>query len=112
MTVAESGLVNAVLTFADWAPPLVAAMLATAAALTVTERLPVCVPLLTVTVAASALYSVMTPLLEPDTVATPLVKVIAVVEPNAIAVPELFVTVGLFAPIEPAPLKVRFLLPA
>lgn len=48
---------------------------------------------------------------EPDTAATPLVKVIAVVEPNAIAVPELFVTVGLFEPIELAPLKVRLLLP-
>ena len=54
----------------------------------------------------------MTPLLEPDTLATPFVKVIAVVEPNAIAVPELFVTVGLLAPIELAPLKVRLLPPA
>ena len=36
----------------------------------------------------------MTPLLDPDTVACPEVKLIAVVEPKLIAVPEELVTVG------------------
>ena len=70
-------------------------MLPAAAGLTVTERLPVCVPSLTVTLAVSALYRVITPLLEPDTVATPLVKVIVSPVPKATAAPVLEVTVGL-----------------
>src|SRR5438477_6354879 len=81
-------------------------MPAAAAALTVTERLPVCVPSLTVTLAVSALYSVITPLLEPDTVAIPLVKVIVSAVPNATAVPVLDVMVGWLAPMALAPLKV------
>ena len=87
------------LTVADWPAPLVAVMPAAAAALTVTERLPVCVPSLTVTLAVSALYSVITPLLEPDTVAIPLVKVIVSAVPNATAVPVLDVMVGWLAPM-------------
>ena len=59
----------------------------------------------------SALYNVMTPLLEPDTVATPLVNVIAVALPKLIALPDELLTVGLNAPIELAPLNVRLLLP-
>jgi hypothetical protein len=50
----------------------------------------------------------MTPLVVPDTVATPLVKVIAVVDPKVMAVPELLVTVGAKDPIVLAPAKVRF----
>jgi hypothetical protein len=50
----------------------------------------------------------MTPLVVPDTVDTPLVKVMAVVDPKLTAVPELLVTVGVFDPIVLAPLKVRF----
>jgi hypothetical protein len=64
-------------------------------------------PSLTVMVAEPALYSVIAPLLEPDTVATPLVKLIAVAVPKAVAVPELFVTVGENEPIELAPPNVR-----
>jgi hypothetical protein len=49
----------------------------------------------------------MTPLDELDTVATPLVKVIAVVRPKLTAVPEEFVTLGVKDPIAEAPPKVR-----
>src|SRR5947208_2851500 len=98
-------------------------MLAAAAALTVTETLLVWVPLLTVTVAASALYRVMTPLLAPDTVATPLVRaaaadaalvivVVSAVPPFA-AVVLFVVMVGcVSAGAVAAPPNVRFLLPA
>lgn len=44
--------------------------------------------------AVSALYSVMEPLEEPETVATPLVNVIVVAVPKFFAVPVLSVTVG------------------
>jgi hypothetical protein len=49
----------------------------------------------------------------PETVATPLLKVIAVVEPKAVAVPLLFVTVGAVTGLveELAPENVRFLDP-
>jgi hypothetical protein len=106
VTAAASWVAKAVPTVADWPPPLVAAMAAAAAALTVTETEPVCVPSLTVTVADSALYSVITPLLEPATVATPFAKAIVSAVPNATAVPVLEVTVGWFAPMVLAPLKV------
>ena len=101
---------NAEPAVADWPPPLVAVMLPAAAGLTVTERLPVCVPSLTVTLAASLVES-------DDAVARAGHARDAVSEgdrgrrPKAIAVRELFVTVGLFARIELAPLKVRLLLP-
>src|SRR5947199_6671175 len=81
-------------------------MLPAAAAPTVTESAPVCVPSLTVTLAVSALYRVITPLLEPDTLATPLVKVIVSAVPKATAVPVLELTVGWLAPMVFAPLKV------
>ena len=93
-------------TVADWPLPLGAVMLPAAAAPTVTESAPVCVPSLTVTLAVSALYGVITPLLEPDTLATPLVKVIVSAVPKATAVPVLELTVGWLAPMVPAPLKV------
>jgi hypothetical protein len=72
-----------------------------AAGLTVTARpLPLLIdPSVTVMLAAPALYSFITPLLEPETEATPLLKLTAVADPKLIAVPELFVTVGLFEPI-------------
>ena len=82
------------------------AYVAAAVGATVTPTLPVWVPSLTVTVAVSALYSVMTPLFEPDTVATPLVNVIVSAVPNATAVPVFEVTVGWLEPIVPAPLNV------
>ena len=71
-------------------------------------------PSVTLMIAASALYSVITPLLPPETVATPLLKLIAVAEPKAIAVPVLFITVGaVTGSVELlAPEKVRFLVPA
>ena len=50
-------------------------------------------------------------MLELDTVATPLEKVMAVVEPKTIAVPEALVTVGLFELMDVAPPKVRLLEP-
>ncbi len=53
----------------------------------------------------------MTPLLAPETVATPFVNVIVVAVPNATAVPFLSVTVGWKAPIVPAPENVRLLSP-
>jgi hypothetical protein len=64
--------------------------------------------------AVSALYKVITPLLPPETVATPLVKLIVVDEPKAIAVPVLFFTVGAVTGLAEllAPEKVRFLAPA
>ena len=64
--------------------------------------------------ASSALYKVITPLLPPETVATPLVKLIVVDEPKAIAVPVLFFTVGAVTGLAEllAPEKVRFLAPA
>ena len=51
----------------------------------------------------------MTPLLEPLTVACPLVKVMAVfgVALNAVAVPEALVTVGEWDPMALAPVKLR-----
>jgi hypothetical protein len=107
VTVAVSGFVNAVLTVADWPAPLLAAMPPAAAAPTATERLPVCVPSLTLTVAVSALYRVIAPLLEPDTLATPLVNVMVSAVPNVTAVPVLDVTVGWYAPMTLAPLKVN-----
>ncbi len=49
----------------------------------------------------------MTPLLVPETEATPAEKLSAVAEPKAIAVPELLATVGAFpAGLEEAPEKV------
>src|SRR5581483_42399 len=65
-------------------------------------------PSLTTMLTVSALGRVMTPLLEPDTVATPLAKVMAVADPKLMAVPELLVTLGLFDPMVLAPPKVRF----
>jgi hypothetical protein len=44
------------------------------------------------------LYSVITPLLEPETVATPAEKLTAVDEPNGTGVPELSLTVGTVPP--------------
>ena len=49
----------------------------------------------------------MTPLLEPLTVACPLVKVMAVAVPKLTAVPVVLVTVGLNEPMALAPVKVR-----
>ncbi len=54
----------------------------------------------------------MTPLLEPDTVATPLANVMAVAVPMFTAVPELLLTVGLLAPIAWAPPNVKLFDPA
>jgi hypothetical protein len=56
--------------------------------------------------------SFITPFLVVETVATPLVKVIAVAVPKLVAVPELLETVAK-APLglADAPLKVRFLAP-
>ena len=69
-------------------------------------------PSVTVTLAVSALYNVITPLLLPETVATPLVNVTAVADPNAVAVPELLLTVGCvpLAAVD-APPNVRLLPP-
>ena len=106
VTVATSGFVKAAPAFADWPPPLVAVIPAAAAAPTVTESEPVCVPSLTVTFAVSVLYRVITPLFDPDTLATPLVKVIVSAVPKATAVPVLEVTVGTLAPMVLAPLNV------
>jgi hypothetical protein len=103
--------VKAVLTVADCPAPLVAAMLAVTAALTVTERLPVWVPSLTVTLAVSALYRVIAPLLEPATAAIPLAKLIVSAAPKATAVPVLEVTVGWLAPMVLAPLNVSDMSP-
>jgi hypothetical protein len=50
----------------------------------------------------------MTPLVVPETVDTPLVKVMVSGVPKLTAVPALLVTVGVFDPIVLAPLKVRF----
>ena len=77
--------------------------------LTVTER-PVpllMVPSVTVMFTVSTLYRVITPLLDPDTVAWPPMKVMAVVEPKLVAVPEALDTVGLNEPLLWAPAKVR-----
>jgi len=52
------------------------------------------VPSVTETVADSALYSFIAPLLLEDTVATPLVNVIVVAVPKLTALPVLLVTVG------------------
>ncbi len=84
-----------------------------AAGLTVTERrsppAALRVPSVTAIVAASTLYSFIEPPLEE----TPLVKVIAVVEPSEIAVAALLVTVGAVTGLVEllAPLKVRFFAP-
>jgi hypothetical protein len=78
------------------------------AALTVTDKLPLIVPSEALTVALCASYSTIAP----PTDDTPLVNVIAVALPKAVAVPELFVTVGTLPPGELlAPEKVRLLLP-
>jgi hypothetical protein len=53
----------------------------------------------------------MTPLLEPETVATPLENVVAVALPKLTAVPEALVTVGVWVPMALAPPKVRFFEP-
>ncbi len=53
----------------------------------------------------------MSPLLEPETVATPLAKVMVVAVPKLTCAPVLSVTVGLLEPIEAAPEKVRLLSP-
>src|SRR5437764_371902 len=92
------------------AEPVTTSLLALAA-LTVTERRSVLValmvPSVTAIVADSASYSVM------ELVATPPVKVSAVVEPKLIAVLELLVAVGVVPPaLGLAPENVRFLLPA
>jgi hypothetical protein len=85
--------------------------------LTVTLRLPdpeeLMLPSVTLIVAVCTSYSVITPLLLPETVATPLVKVIAVAVPKFTAVPELFVTVGWVTGLgeADAPEKVSDLLP-
>ena len=49
----------------------------------------------------------MTPLFAPVTVATPLVKVMAVAVPKLVAVPVALETVGLWVPMALAPPKVR-----
>src|SRR3954451_20831391 len=74
---------------------------------TVTDRPPplLNVPSVTVMLAVSALGSFITPLLAPETEATPLVNVIAVAAPKLVAVPVPLETVGLLAPIVPAPPK-------
>src|SRR5690242_5821886 len=73
--------------------------------LTVTERpAPLLMePSLTVMFAVSALYRVMTPLLEPDTVETPLLKVMFSLLPKVTTAPFLAVTVGLLLPMAVAP---------
>jgi hypothetical protein len=55
----------------------------------------------------------MAPLLPPDTVATPLLKLIAVADPNGTAVPLLFLTVGTVTGLAelPAPEKIKLLIP-
>jgi hypothetical protein len=69
-------------------------------------------PSLTDTVADSALYNAITPLLPDDTVATPFVKVIVVAVPKLTALPVLLVTVGAL-PLsdDEAPVKVIDLSP-
>ena len=64
-------------------------------------------------VALSALYKAITPLLLPDTVATPLVNVIVVAVPKLTAEPLLSFTVGVVDGLvdELAPEKVRLLSP-
>jgi hypothetical protein len=57
------------------------------------------------------LYNLITPLLEPDTEATPLVNVMAVGEPNVTGAPELSATVGWCSPIVLAPPNDRLLEP-
>ena len=61
----------------------------------------------------SALYSVITPLLPAETVATPLVNVIVVTLPKVMAAPVLSFTVGAVTGFvdEAAPLKVSDLSP-
>src|SRR3954454_2695540 len=68
-------------------------------------------PSVTVMLAVSAFFSRITPLLAPDTVATPLVNVIAVAVPKSVAVPTSLETVGWKVPLLLAPPKVRVLLP-
>src|SRR5579872_3170218 len=83
-------------------------------ALTVTDNPApfVKVPSVTVMLVDWASYRVMTPFLAEATVATPLVNVIAVVDPKLMAVPELLTTVGWVALGElAAPAKVRFFEP-
>jgi hypothetical protein len=81
---------------------------------TVTERpLPVLMlPSVTVMVDGPAVYRVICPLFEPDTVATPLAKVIGSDVPKFTAVPVLLLTVGLVPlGLTLEPLKVRLLSP-
>src|ERR1700674_5554918 len=102
----------------EFEPPTVVTSFVAAAAFTASVKLPVPDELMmlsvTLTTAVSASYSVITPLLFPATVGTPLVNVIAVAEPKTTAVPLLLVTVGLVAGLDEAcaPEKVRFLPPA
>ena len=75
--------------------------------LTVIETGLLLAPLMvTATDAVSALYSFITPLLEPATDAIPLKKEREVADPNWIAVPELLETVGLLEPTACGPLNV------
>ena len=80
-----------------------------AAALTVSPELPEIEPSVTETVGLSALYSFITPLFAPATVATPLVNVIVVAVPKLVAAPVLSLTVGVVAGFVElfAPLNVR-----
>src|SRR5437016_1004397 len=90
--------------------PLAAAKVKLAAdpglTVTLTELL-VKVPSVPLTDAASTLYS----LINPPALVTPLVKVIVVEVPKAVANPFLSVTVGLKPPMVLAPLKVKVLSP-
>src|SRR5438132_913790 len=82
-----------------------------AAGTTVTDR-PVLLliePSVTTMLAAPDLYRVITPLLEPDTLATPPLKVIVSAASKFTAVPDLLLTVGMKEPMVLAPLKVRLL---
>ena len=80
-----------------------------AAELTVGEELPEIEPSVTETVGLSTLYSFITPLFEPATVATPVVNVIVVAVPKLVATPVLSLTVGVVAGFVEmfAPLNVR-----
>ena len=82
-------------------------LLAAAALMVMLAEVPLILASVTETVTVPALYKVIAPLDPAETAATPFVNVIAVAVPKLVAVPELFVTVGLNEPIVPAPLKVR-----
>ena len=70
-------------------------------------------PSVALIIAFSALYKAITPLLLPETVATPRVKLIAVEDPKLTAVPALVFIVGAVAGLgeELAPDKVRLWTP-